>query len=95
MGGRLAPVAVAALAAIIPYSRVRIPGAFPDPLNAPGTLQILALCLVFAGIAMSYDLLFGRTGLLSFGHALYVGDRGLRRDVDSQSLAPGHCGRQP
>jgi branched-chain amino acid transport system permease protein len=70
---RLTPVAVAVLAAIIPYSTVRIPGAFPDPLNAPGTLQILALCLVFAGIAMSYDLLFGRTGLLSFGHALYVG----------------------
>jgi branched-chain amino acid transport system permease protein len=69
---RLAPIAVAALAAIIPYSTARLPGLFPDPLNAPGTLQVLALCLVFGGLAMSYDLLFGRTGLLSFGHALYV-----------------------
>jgi branched-chain amino acid transport system permease protein len=32
---------------------------------------LLALCLVFAGVALSYDLLFGWTGLLSFGHALY------------------------
>ena len=39
--------------------------------NSPGTLQLLALCLVFGGLATGYDLLFGRTGLLSFGHALY------------------------
>ena len=39
--------------------------------NTPGTLQLLALCLVFGGLALSYDLLFGFTGLLSFGHALY------------------------
>src|SRR4029078_10595057 len=30
-----------------------------------------ALCLLFGGVALSYDLLFGFTGLLSFGHALY------------------------
>jgi branched-chain amino acid transport system permease protein len=35
-------------------------------------MQLLALCLVFGGIALSYDVLFGRTGLLSFGHALFV-----------------------
>ena len=27
--------------------------------------------LTFAGLAFTYDLLFGFTGLLSFGHALY------------------------
>ena len=43
----------------------------PGALDSPGTLQLLALCLVFAGVALSYDLLFGFTGLLSFGHALY------------------------
>ena len=37
----------------------------------PGTLQLLALCLLFGGLAITYDLLFGFTGLLSFGHALY------------------------
>ncbi len=40
-------------------------------MNTPGTLQLLALCLLFGGLALSYDLLFGFTGLLSFGHALY------------------------
>ena len=40
-------------------------------LNTPGTLNLLALCLVYAGLAAGYDLLFGRAGLLSFGHALY------------------------
>ena len=27
--------------------------------------------LTFAGLALTYDLLFGFTGLMSFGHALY------------------------
>jgi branched-chain amino acid transport system permease protein len=35
-------------------------------------MQLLAVCLTVAGIALSYDVLFGRTGLLSFGHALFV-----------------------
>ena len=50
---------------------IDIPGVFEGELNTPGTLQLLALCLVFGGLALSYDLLFGFTGLLSFGHALY------------------------
>ena len=49
----------------------RHPGLFPGSLNSPGTLQLLALMLIFAGLALTYDLLFGFTGLLSFGHALY------------------------
>ena len=63
--------AAAALLAAVPFLPARIPGVFPAPLNAPGTLQLLALCLVFGGVALSYDLLFGYTGLLSFGHALF------------------------
>ena len=50
----------------------RHPGVLGGPLDSPGTLQVLALCLLFAGIALTYDVLFGFTGLLSFGHALYV-----------------------
>jgi len=57
--------------AAVPFVPVRMPGIFPAPLNAPGTLQLLALCLVFGGVALSYALLFGCTGLLSFGHALF------------------------
>lgn len=70
----LAPViglAVVVLLALLPYSALEIPGVLPGPLNSPGTLQVLAICLVFAAVALSYDLLFGFTGLLSFGHALY------------------------
>jgi branched-chain amino acid transport system permease protein len=55
----------------VPVMPGRLPGIFAAPLAAPGTLQVLALCLVFGGVALSYDLLFGYTGLLSFGHALF------------------------
>ncbi|HLN14341.1 MAG TPA: branched-chain amino acid ABC transporter permease [bacterium] len=68
--GRVLAGLAVALAAV-PFVPARIPGIFPAPLNAPGTLQLLALCLVFGAVALSYDLLFGYTGLLSFGHALF------------------------
>ena len=68
---RLAPLAVLVVLAVLPFSTLHLPGLFDGVLNSPGTLQLLALCLVFGGVALSYDLLFGFTGLLSFGHALY------------------------
>jgi branched-chain amino acid transport system permease protein len=69
--GIAAPVAVFALLAFVPTVHGGLGKVFPGPLDSPGTLQLLAVCLVFAGVALSYDLLFGWTGLLSFGHALY------------------------
>jgi branched-chain amino acid transport system permease protein len=60
-----------ALLAALPAVGVTIPGLFAGPLGSPGTLNLLALCFVFGALALSYDLLFGYTGLLSFGHALY------------------------
>jgi branched-chain amino acid transport system permease protein len=57
--------------AIVPKLSLDLPILFGGPLDSPGTLGLLALCLVFAGVALTYDLLFGFTGLLSFGHALY------------------------
>ncbi|MFI6758751.1 branched-chain amino acid ABC transporter permease [Micromonospora sp. NPDC050417] len=65
------PLVALLVFAILPYSTVSLPGIFDGPLNSPGTLQLLAICLVFGGLAAGYDLLFGRTGMLSFGHALY------------------------
>ena len=65
------PVAALIALAVLPRFAIDIPYVFKDSLNTPGTLQLLALCLVFGGLAMTYDLLFGFTGLLSFGHALY------------------------
>jgi branched-chain amino acid transport system permease protein len=68
---RLVPLVVFVVLAVLPYSTLQLPGLFDGVLNSPGTLQLLALCLIFGGVALSYDLLFGFTGLLSFGHALY------------------------
>ena len=67
----LVPLVLLALLAIVPFLGIDVPRLLPGPLDSPGTLQLLALCLVFAGVALSYDILFGFTGLLSFGHALY------------------------
>jgi branched-chain amino acid transport system permease protein len=70
---RTVVVAVVALVllALVPQVALDVPYVFNGAVDTPGTLQLLALCLVFGGLAMSYDLLFGYTGLLSFGHALY------------------------
>ena len=59
------------LLAALPFVPLRVPGLFNGPLDSPGTLNLLGLMLVFGCLALSYDLLFGYTGLLSFGHALY------------------------
>jgi branched-chain amino acid transport system permease protein len=67
----VAPVVLLALLVVVPWLSVDLPLVLPGALDSPGTLQVLALCLVFAGVALSYDILFGFTGLLSFGHALY------------------------
>ncbi|MBW8484828.1 branched-chain amino acid ABC transporter permease [Actinomadura parmotrematis] len=69
---RGAPLLLALVLLAVPYSTLDVPVLLPGPLNSPGTLQLIAVCLLFAGFALSYDLLFGRTGLLSFGHALYI-----------------------
>jgi branched-chain amino acid transport system permease protein len=65
------PVVVVLLLAVVPLVDVPTGGVLPGTLASPGTLQILALCLVFGALALSFDVLFGHTGLLSFGHALY------------------------
>jgi branched-chain amino acid transport system permease protein len=69
--GILVAVAVFGVLALVPKISVGTHGIFSSELNSPGTLQLLGLMLVFGGVALTYDLLFGFTGLLSFGHALY------------------------
>jgi branched-chain amino acid transport system permease protein len=66
------PAAMVVLLAVLPKLSIDVPIVLNGPLDSPGTLQLLALCLLFAGVALTYDVLFGFTGLLSFGHALYV-----------------------
>lgn len=65
------PVALLVALLFVPRVSADIPKLFNGPINSPGTLQLLATCLVFGGLALTYDLLFGYTGLMSFGHALY------------------------
>lgn len=72
IGPRILGVAVVALLAAMPFIGVGIPGILPGAASSPGSLQVVAIGLVFAGVAVSYDIIFGYTGLLSFGHALYV-----------------------
>lgn len=64
-------VVCAGVLAALPLIDVSIPVVLPGPISSPGSMQILGIGLVFAGLAVSYDLLFGFTGLLSLGHALY------------------------
>ena len=66
------PAVLVVALAFVPRVGADVPKLFNGPINSPGTLQLLAVCLVFAGLALSYDLLFGYTGLLSFGHGLYI-----------------------
>ncbi len=70
-GSWAAGVGLVVLLGLLPFSALTIPGVLPGTFASPGTLQVLAVCLVFAALALTYDLLFGFTGLLSFGHALY------------------------
>lgn len=65
------PSILLAVLVAVPFLSFELSRVLPGPLDSPGTLQLLALCLTFAGVALSYDVLFGFTGLLSFGHALY------------------------
>lgn len=49
-------------------------GLLVSPTVLPGfLLQILTLSLVFAVFAISVDLLWGYTGILTFGHAVFLG----------------------
>ncbi|MGB9033228.1 MAG: branched-chain amino acid ABC transporter permease [Paeniglutamicibacter sp.] len=62
-----------ALLAALPLLNISLPGILPTPTYQPGSLQLLALCMLMAAAALTYHLLLGVAGLLSFGHALYFG----------------------
>ncbi|MDP9364680.1 MAG: branched-chain amino acid ABC transporter permease, partial [Chloroflexota bacterium] len=72
-GGALAPVAVLVALLAVPLVSAPLPGVFDGPLNGPGNLQVLAVGFAFGVAALAYNLLFGYTGVLSFGHALFFG----------------------
>ncbi|GAA1153456.1 branched-chain amino acid ABC transporter permease [Ornithinicoccus hortensis] len=61
------------LMACLPLLNITIPGILPGPTYQPGALHMLALAMLMSAVALSYHLLLGVAGLLSFGHALYFG----------------------
>ncbi len=68
--------ALVALLALVPLAGWHIPWILPSTvnvLNATGTLEVLALCFIFGGVALGYDVLFGYTGLLSLGPVTFFG----------------------
>lgn len=65
--------ALVAFAAVLPLLNLSIPGVLPTPTYMPGSLALLSLCMVFAALALSYNMLLGTAGMLSFGHALSFG----------------------
>lgn len=71
--GFLAPALLIVVLAVLPLLNLTVPGVLPGPTYTPGTLQLLALAMLMASLALSYHLLLGVAGLLSFGHALYFG----------------------
>jgi branched-chain amino acid transport system permease protein len=66
------PLVVFGALAVVPKLDVSIPKLFDQPISSPGTLALLSACVLYGGLALTYDLQFGFTGLLSFGHALYI-----------------------
>jgi branched-chain amino acid transport system permease protein len=71
---RVIAVVILAVAVCIPFLNLIVPWVLPGPvdiLNSAGTLDVLGLGFVFAGVALGYDVAFGFTGLLSFGQVLY------------------------
>ncbi len=67
------PAVILAVLLVVPKVGVHIPALFDGPLNRAGNLQLLAVGFAFGIAALSYNLLFGYTGILSFGHALFFG----------------------
>ncbi|HZD21908.1 MAG TPA: branched-chain amino acid ABC transporter permease [Acidimicrobiia bacterium] len=61
---------ITGLFALAPFVNIGIPGVFATEISSPGTLLVLGIALTFAALAISYDIIFGYTGLLSLGHAL-------------------------
>ena len=62
------------LGALIPYIGLHLPWVLPSTVNvvnSTGTLTVLSLCFIFAGVALGYDVIFGYTGLLSLGPVMY------------------------
>lgn len=71
--GYLVGAAVVVLLALAPLLAIPGFGILPGPTYTAGSLHLMAFTMLITALALSYHLLFGIAGLLSFGHALYFG----------------------
>lgn len=69
--GRAILLVALVVAAMVPYLDRSLGSLLPGPINSFGSMNLLALMLISAATAVTLDLMFGYTGLLSMGHALY------------------------
>lgn len=65
--------ACVALLYLLPVLNLQLPGVLPGPTYSSGSLHLLAMAALMGAVALSYHLLLGLSGMLSFGHALYFG----------------------
>lgn len=87
--GKLAiGAALVVLAAILPLLNIHIPGVLPGPTYTPGALSMLAYAFLIAALALSYHLIFGVAGMLSFGHALFFSAGAYGLGIILRLLAP-------
>ena len=74
---RASALVLTVLAALVPLVGLHVPWVLPgtvDVVNSTGTMGVLALCYLFAAVALGYDVLFGVSGLLSLGSALFFAE---------------------
>lgn len=72
--GLITGVAAVVLAAVLPFVGLHVPWILPgavDVVNSTGTLTVLALCFIYGGVALGYDVMFGFTGLFSLGVVMH------------------------
>ena len=68
--GGVATVVGVVVLALLPLLNIQLPGILPTATYQPGALQLMALCLLMGAAALTYHLLIGVAGLLSFAEAL-------------------------
>ncbi|MFC5788245.1 branched-chain amino acid ABC transporter permease [Agromyces tardus] len=81
-------VALVVALALLPLLALDVPGVLPGPTYTPGTLQLLAFAMLIAALALSYRMMFGLAGLLSFGHALFFAAGAYGLGMILELLAP-------
>ena len=71
--GYLVGLVILILVGVSPLLAIPGFGILPGPTYSAGSMHLMAYTMLMVAVALSYHLIFGVAGLLSFGHALYFG----------------------